>query len=130
MWEARKIWGAIVNSSRAWGSYVKGYISAQFADQSLSDQAIFAIKQKLIYRHIAWLYALRSQLLIPTSWEHMSQDGKTGQKAASMRAYYGIGLHDDEITRTHLKMFLPEEEHDRLINYKNTCHTNHRSAVD
>jgi len=33
----------------------------------------------------------------------------------------GIGLVDDEITRTELKHFLPEDEHDRLINNVNTA---------
>ena len=32
------------------------------------------IHRRLLYRHIAWLYTLRSQLLIPTAWEHISQN--------------------------------------------------------
>ena len=30
LWEARKIWGDIVNSSRAWGSNVRAYVTNQF----------------------------------------------------------------------------------------------------
>ena len=33
----------------------------------------------------------------------------------------GIGLVDDEITRTELKLFLPQAEHDRLIGNVNTA---------
>ena len=33
MWEARKIWGAIVNSSRAWGTYVDGFVTNQFSNE-------------------------------------------------------------------------------------------------
>ena len=29
-------------------------------------------KKKLAYRHIAWLYTFREQLLVPTEWEHIS----------------------------------------------------------
>ncbi len=58
LWEARKIWGAIVNSSRAWGSMVKGYVTNQFTNQTHDDEDLQAIHKKLIYRHIGWLYAL------------------------------------------------------------------------
>lgn len=36
LWEARKIWGSIVNSSRALGTMVKAYISNQFVQQDFS----------------------------------------------------------------------------------------------
>ena len=72
LWEARKIWGAIVNSSRAWGSAVKAFVTKQFSEQPVSDDELAHIHRDLIYRHIAWLYTLRSQLLLPTSWEHIS----------------------------------------------------------
>lgn len=121
LWEARKIWGAIVNDSRAWGSSLRGYVSNQFREKDLSAEELHGICKRLIYRHIGWLYALRSQLLIPTPWEHMSQ-GKFMRKAAE-RHYknFGIGLLDDEVTRVELKCFLPLEEYDELINYKNTA---------
>ena len=63
LWEARKIWGGIVNYSRTWGMNVKGFIH--------EGDGLHKIHQRMIYRHIAWLYALRGQLLIPTEWEHI-----------------------------------------------------------
>jgi len=121
MWEARKIWGAIINSSRAWGSSVDNYITNQFTDKDLPENELKSIKKKLIYRHIAWLYALRSQLLIPTPWEHISQ-GKHAKKSTEARMKrFGVGLVDDEDTQDRLHTFLPEDEYQRLINYKNTA---------
>lgn len=121
LWEARKIWGAIVNSSRAWGAVVKAFVSNQFTSQDYSEGELNSVVQKLIYRHIAWLYALRSQLLIPTSWEHISQ-GKKGRKETEARMKrFGVGLVDDHSTEQTLKYFLPSDEYDRLINYKNTA---------
>ena len=73
LWEARKIWGAIVNSSRTWGMYVDGFVNNLFADENQSEEEIKKVKKRLIYRHIAWLYALRSQLLVSTPWEHINQ---------------------------------------------------------
>lgn len=121
MWEARKIWGAIINSSRAWGMYVDGYITNQFTNEKLSDEAIHQLKKRLIYRHIAWLYALRSQLLVATPWEHSSQGGIMGKAAAYYQKEFGVGLIDDQLTEMELKQFLPEAEYERLINHVNTA---------
>lgn len=121
MWEARKIWGAIVNSSRTWGMQVDGFITDQFTAERISDMEIKSTKERLIYRHIAWLYALRSQLLIPTPWEHISQRGKTKKLANYYQSNFGIGLVRDEATESSLNKFLPPEEHDRLINHVNTA---------
>ena len=92
-----------------------------FAAKKVSDEEIHAIKKRLIYRHVGWLYAHRSQLLIPTSWEQVMQGGPSGNRAKYYQDKFGVGLVSDEVTRTELKLFLPEAEHDRLINYKNTA---------
>lgn len=120
-WEARIIWGAIVNSSRTWGMYVDGYISNQFTQNKQSDETIHQIKQRLVYRHIAWLYALRSQLLMVTSWELAGQTGHTGNRAKYYQKKYGLGLIEEEVARIELKKFLPTDEHDRLMANANTA---------
>lgn len=121
MWEARKIWGGIVNDSRTWGMMVDGYITNQFKESKSTDSEIHELKQRLIYRHIAWLYAHRSQLLVATPWEHISQRGPVGRAAGYYQKKFGIGLIDDDITRSELKQFLPVEEYDRLIGNVNTA---------
>jgi len=63
LWEARQIWGAIVNTSRTWGIMSKDFVKA---DKSEIEQ--------LIYRHCAWLTALRFQLRKPQSWENSNKD--------------------------------------------------------
>jgi len=60
-WEARKIWGSIVNYSRTFGVSVCSFVQGQESD---------VIKRELIYRHIAWLTALRFQLRLEREWEH------------------------------------------------------------
>jgi len=61
MWEARKIWGGIVNDSRTWGMMVDGYVTNLFKNDKASDSEINKTKKRLIYRHIAWLYATRDR---------------------------------------------------------------------
>ncbi|MEL6190499.1 MAG: bestrophin family ion channel [Bacteroidota bacterium] len=121
MWEARKIWGGIVNDSRTWGMMVDGYVSNLIREEKASDADIQEIKQRLIYRHIGWLYAHRSQLLVATPWEHISQGGHTARHARYYQEKFGTGLIDDEVTRSELKSFLPPSEHDRLVEHINTA---------
>ena len=121
MWEARKIWGAIINSSRAWGSCVDSYITDLFTSEDFSETELYAIKKKLLYRHIGWLYALRSQLLIPTPWEHISQNKHMRKSTEKRQKSFGIGLLDDEDSRDKLSEYLPGDEYETLINYKNTA---------
>ena len=64
-WEARKIWGSIVNNSRTFGAAVVSFV------QSEDDEDVRKIHKELIYTHIAWLTALRHQLRISQQWEHI-----------------------------------------------------------
>lgn len=56
-WEGRKIWGGIVNASRTWGTAVMSYVLP--GDHSDEAQAL---RRELMYRHLAWINALRLQL--------------------------------------------------------------------
>ena len=58
-WEARKIWGAIVNDSRTWARQLICYPSV--ADSEIEEE-LNGIKKRSIYRHIAFLYALKDNL--------------------------------------------------------------------
>ncbi|TFH29415.1 MAG: hypothetical protein E4H00_07000 [Myxococcales bacterium] len=70
VWEARKIWGGIVNTSRAWGLVVNDFITTDFSDEDTSNTELSAMRQELIFRHIAWLTALRHAMRQPRPWEH------------------------------------------------------------
>lgn len=117
MWEARKIWGAIVNSSRSWGNMIINFTG----DSPASAEKAISYQRQLIYRHIAWLYALRSQLLVSTPWEHARQRGMVGIYARRYQKKFGLGLIDDEVTRIELQHFLEPEEYANLIQASNTA---------
>jgi len=68
-WEARKIWGGIVNDSRAWGLVVKDFVTNQFAQEPASEEELSGIRRRMILRHIGWLTALRHGLRGPRPWE-------------------------------------------------------------
>ncbi len=63
-WEARKIWGSIVNNSRSFGAASMGFVQGDNA---------YEVKRELLYRHIAWMTALRHQLRLSRDWEHTEE---------------------------------------------------------
>ena len=67
-WEARKIWGGIVNVSRAWANQVISFISSHHSDESVDESVVQQIHRSMIYRHIAWINVLRFQLRRKTPW--------------------------------------------------------------
>lgn len=118
MWEARKIWGGIINQSRIWGMQVDGYVSTTF-NKGIDNMELKKIKQRLIYRHLAWLYTHREQLLKPTSWEHISQKGMVAHTAGYFQRNFGLGLIEEEVSKVQLKNFIGARELERLNTAKN-----------
>lgn len=56
-WEARKIWGALVNDSRTWARQII-YFMDTIADKAENNP----VAKRVIYRHISFLYALKQNL--------------------------------------------------------------------
>ena len=65
-WEARKVWGAFVNDSRSWARELINYTAVSGHDMP------HPISRRMIYRHIAFLYVLKSVLRdsTDTSWHN------------------------------------------------------------
>lgn len=58
-WEARKVWGAIVNDSRSFTIQLKGFINQ---DALEFDKKSSSLLYKMVYRQIAWCYCLGQSL--------------------------------------------------------------------
>lgn len=99
LWEARQIYGAIINSSRAFGIMVKDFV--RIGDKVLEKQ----IHQQLIYRHFAWLTALRFQLRETKSWENI----KTKSYNREYLRHYKVPEWESNMEEE-LKRFLTAEE--------------------
>lgn len=57
-WEARTLWGSIVNNSRSWARLVTVTMRGQREDEAALALAI----KKMVYLQIAWCHALRQHL--------------------------------------------------------------------
>lgn len=69
IWEARKIWGGIVNTSRTFGVFVQDMVNNEHAEKPLDDAALTKEIKTLTNRHIAWMTALRFAMREPRRWE-------------------------------------------------------------
>ncbi|GAB3514015.1 bestrophin family protein [Emticicia fontis] len=104
LWEARQIWGAIVNASRAWGMLVKDFVKEDANDKT---------HQQLIYRHVAWLTALRYQLREARNWENANKNYNK-EYAKYFVIPEKVGKVEEELSQ-----FLSSEEEAYVLSKKN-----------
>lgn len=69
IWEARMIWGGIVNTSRTFGMYIKDMVTNEHSSRTVSEGELHHEVKTLTYRHIAWLTALRHAMRETRPWE-------------------------------------------------------------
>ncbi|MEO0572902.1 MAG: bestrophin family ion channel [Bacteroidota bacterium] len=69
IWEARKIWGGIVNTSRTFGMFVQDMVTNEYCNETTDESKIKKEIKVLTYRHIAWMVALRHSMRAPKPWE-------------------------------------------------------------
>jgi putative membrane protein len=100
-WEARQIWGAILNSSRAFGT-----MSRDFLDNPEKTK-------ELVYRHFAWLTALRYAMRDSRAWETTSKAYNTEYKA-----FYDIPEKETTL-ETELAKYISADELKYILTTKN-----------
>lgn len=110
IWEARKIWGGIVNVSRTWGIMVMDTITNEHAKDPVTEQELNDLRASFVHRHIAWLAALRHAMRQPRSWETFMSH-KTNREWADM-----MHIPEREITlEEELKTLLPEAHREAVL---------------
>ena len=100
-WEARQIWGAILNSSRTWGTMSRDFLN--------NPQKT----KELVYRHFAWLTALRYQMRESRTWETTSKAYNNEYKA-----FYSIPEKETTV-EVELAKYIPAEELKYILTTKN-----------
>lgn len=106
MWEARTIYGAIINSSRSFGMLTKDFVRLGENEKEIHTE--------LIYRHFAWLTALRFQLRETKSWENV----KTKSYNKSYLKYYQVPEWENKL-EDELSKYLSESELKYILSTKN-----------
>lgn len=91
LWEARKIYGAIVNASRSWAFTSRDFVSNLHAEgEPATAEELSQLRAQLVHRHVAWMDALRHQLRKVKPWEHQ------GDEFDQIRRATGVAeVHED-----------------------------------
>lgn len=103
LWEARQIYGAIINDSRSFGYVLRDSLSAKDPGKV----------KEMFLRHYAWLTALRFQLREPRAWENMGT-AQYDEYAEKYDILERLTRLDDE-----LKKYLSETELQYILSKKN-----------
>lgn len=111
LWEARQLYGAIVNGSRTWGLMVRDLIRP---DGTSTETEVRDAHIRLIHRHIAWLTALRYQLRQPREWESMTVKANLEYR----NRYFAVEEQSGDVA-TALAPWLSAEEHARVLSVSN-----------
>jgi putative membrane protein len=101
IWEARMIWGGIVNSSRTFGMFLQAMLTNEYTDAPRTEAALRSEVKVLTYRHIAWMTALRHAMRAPKPWE-TTMLHKTNQEWGYHPPELDVSLEED------LKPYLSE----------------------
>ncbi|MBI1266167.1 MAG: hypothetical protein GC193_01925 [Cryomorphaceae bacterium] len=110
IWEARKVWGGIVNTSRSFVITVKDSFYIHNAAAANDETETLKI---ITHRHVAWLTALRYALRTKKSWETSYED---------MHAKVSFAYNVPEFTsslETELAPHLSKEEFDYVMSMEN-----------
>ncbi|MEO0480405.1 MAG: bestrophin family ion channel [Planctomycetota bacterium] len=119
MWEARKLWGGIVNASRAIAISARDLVTFVPGERELHTDHDTAVDPKqeweqIVRRHVAWLDALRHALRAPRDWEHR------GEKYDRLRKKAQVPELQEDL-RTVLTASVGEEEADEVLSTENAC---------
>ncbi|HEY5751215.1 MAG TPA: bestrophin family ion channel [Chryseolinea sp.] len=99
-WEARQIWGEIVNNSRSWGIISRDFLS--HPEKS----------KLLIYRHLAWLTVMRFQMREKRAWENVRK-----RYNVEYQKHYRIPENDTSL-EAELSKYLSSEELTYILSTK------------
>ena len=114
LWEARKIYGGIVNASRSFTLMLNNFISNAHTKSAVPDKELFKIRKEMVMRHVAWMTSLRHALRQHKPWE-VSKIHKSDQEYLSkleMREW--IYTLEDE-----LEGYVSKDEIKQILSKKN-----------
>jgi len=114
LWEARKIWGGIVNDSRMLGIMVNDMITNEHANDPSTEEELVEMKRTIIFRHIAWLTSLRHSMRQIKPWETF-RSNKRNQEFVEV-------LHIPELESSledDLKKHLSDAEYNEVLSKTN-----------
>ncbi len=112
LWEARQIYGAIVNSSRSWAIMAIDFVTTERAH----PEEVRAARTRLVHRHLAWLHAMRFQLRAQRAWEHTIKVYNR-----EYRRFYKVDEQDGNTLAAALEGLLTADEQEEALGKSNVA---------
>lgn len=100
-WEARQVWGAAMGASRSWAIMCRDFINNSEKNR------------EMIYRHFAWLTALRYQLRVNKDWETVNKPHNLEYKK-----FYSVPEAETSLEQELIK-YISKEEVNHILTTKN-----------
>ncbi len=116
LWEARQIYGAIVNTSRSWGIMAMDFVAVESAESANRSADLNAAHTRLMHRHLAWLHALRFQLRAPRGWENMQKE-----QNREYRVKFSVEEQDGATLADALTGLISADEKSRVLGKSNVA---------
>ena len=110
IWEARKIWGGIVNTSRSLIITVKDSFYLHNADASKDETSVI---KEITNRHIAWLTALRYAMRTKKPWEASYKSMYEKESFKYVIPEYSTSLEDE------IRPYLSKDEYEHVMSKDN-----------
>ncbi|MEV4886237.1 multidrug transporter [Chitinophaga ginsengisegetis] len=101
--EAQQVWTSIVSLSRSWGIFSRDFFSNT------------ATTRELIYRHMAWLTALRYEMRTPRTWETIDRKHNT-----EYQRFYRVSERETPLDKE-LAKYLSGQELKEVLAASNTA---------
>ncbi len=107
LWEARKIWGGIVNTSRTFTVSIRDLVNNEESKQAISEEELHHIHKRIVHRHVAWLRAMALELREDRAWEHKTETDEKFRKV--------LGIKTRDIKFESIEGYLSGEEYQYLM---------------
>lgn len=127
-WEGRKLWGGIVNQSRTFARQMLTFLVAPEAERA----ELAALQKRVLYRHFAWLQAIKQQLRSLDIFEviapHLSEAERAAAPAQKNVAAWLLHLQGVELAEasrrgwvTEFRLEMIDRSLTELLNMQGGC---------
>lgn len=124
IWEARKIWGGVVNTSRTFGVFVQAMLTNDHTVEKVSADYLKNETKALTYRHIAWLTALRFSMRKNKEWE-IGNSYRTNREWVVRPPEWKSNIEEtlkNYLSESDLKYVMSKDNHQTAILYLQSSH--------
>jgi putative membrane protein len=113
-WEARILWGGLVNESRTFARQVTTLLTVERVPSIPSSEACVQLQKELVHRHLAYCNALRLSLRREDSWQELAPFLSSAE-LGEMKAYANKATRLNQVQGERLAQSLGTDMSQQLL---------------